>query len=80
MARKRRGARRITIDGVPFAWLAGRSFVEIRNLDSDKAYHVPKHRLTVVIEGWEEGDESDVVLPHCIEKFVRENREEHELL
>lgn len=75
----RKGARGIIVHGVPFGWLAGKTTVEIRNRFTNKAYHVPKHRLCTKVKDWDDSEHS-VVTPAMVSSFIACNKEEHGLL
>ena len=50
MIQKRKGSRLINVNGVDYSWLRGKSVTEIRNLETNKAKHVPNAELEKNIE------------------------------
>ena len=45
MVQKRKGSRLINVNGVDYSWLRGKAVTEIRNLETNKAQHVPNAEL-----------------------------------
>ena len=78
----RKGAKALQVDGVEFGWKVGRSMVEIRNLETNRAYHLPRIRVDTEITGCDCCDMGwgTAVLPADIAHFIQTAKDEHGLL
>jgi hypothetical protein len=79
----RKGARSLNVEGVEFSFFVGKTFVEVRNRATDKAYHVPKDKVMIEEVGCDCGCGMGwgyAVTPGQIGDFIRNHRAEHSLL